>query len=101
MTGMQAIWSLFWKNQVQSAAFRSFTDERILSCRQNCANKVRPQRVSARRQQELPCFIAFQELERHAIDDVKFEGNVEDINELFAKSGIPIVTNRDPIREHE
>ena len=59
--------------------------------------KVRPQRVAARRQQELLCVMAFQELEWHEIDDVEFEGNVEEIvtlniwkcthlNILFTKS---------------
>ena len=49
----------------------------------NVLNQVRPERVPARRQQEL---LSFQELEWHAINDVEFEGNVENIDELFAKS---------------
>ena len=31
--------------------------------------------------------------------DVEFEGNVEDIDELPAKSGAPILTNTNPIWE--
>ena len=63
--------------------------------------KVRPQRVAARRQQELLCVMAFQELEWHEIDDVEFEGNVEEISELAAKNGTPILTNTDPKWESE
>ena len=47
------------------------------------------------------CVVAFQELEWHLIDDVEFEGNVEDIDELPAKSGTPILTNTEPIWESE
>ena len=54
--------------------------------------KVRPKRVAARRQQELLCVMASQEVEWHAIDDVEFEANVEDIDQLFA-----MVTNTDTI----
>ena len=43
---------------------------------------MQPQRIAARRQQEL-CVMAMQELEWHSIDDVDVEGNelasVEDI----------------------
>ena len=67
---MQAMWSIFWKHKVQSAVFNSLPVERIRNCRQNCAKKVRPQRVAAHRQQELLCVKAFQELEWHAIDDM-------------------------------
>ena len=63
--------------------------------------KVRPKRVAARRQQELLCVIATVELEWHAIDDVEFEGNIEVIDQLFAKSGTPIVTNTDTILDYE
>ena len=49
--------------------------------------KVRQQRVAAHHQQELLCVMAFQELEWHAVDDVEFEGNVVDIDEVAAKSG--------------
>ena len=46
-----------------------------------CQKKVRPQRVAAHRQQELLCVVmAFQELEWHAVNDVEFDGNVEDID---------------------
>ena len=48
---------------------------------------ARPQNTAACHQQELLCVMAFQELEWHAVDDVEFEGNVEDIDELAAKSG--------------
>ena len=41
------------------------------------------------------------ELEWHAIDDVEFEGNIEVIDQLFAKSGTPIVTNTDTILDYE
>ena len=60
-------------------------------------NKVRPQSVAACRQYEILCVVAFQELEWHLINDVEFEGNVEDIDELAAKSGTSILTNTDPI----
>ena len=40
--------------------------------------------------------MASQELEWHAIDDVEFEANVEDIDQLFA-----MVTNTDTILEYE
>ena len=60
--------------------------------------KVRPQSVAARRQL---CVVAFQELEWHLIYVVGFEGNVEDIDELPAKSGTPILTNTEPIWESE
>ena len=63
--------------------------------------KARPQRVAARHQQELLCVFAFQELEWHEIDDFEFEGNVEEIGELAAKSGTPILTNTDPVREYK
>ena len=90
-TGMQAMWSWFWKhkksNQQHSAVYRmneSSAVDKIVP------KKVRPQRVGTRRQQELVCVMAIQELEWHEIDDVEFEGNVEEIGELAAKSGTPI-----------
>ena len=61
--------------------------------------KVRPQRGAAHCQQELLCVMAFKELD--SIDDLEFEGNFEDIDELAAKSGTPILTNTDPIWESE
>ena len=41
--------------------------------------------------------MAFKELD--SIDDLEFEGNFEDIDELAAKSGTPILTNTDLIWE--
>ena len=81
-------------NQQHSAVYRmneSSTFDKIVP------KKVRPQRVAARRQQELLCVMAFQELKWNAVDDVEFEGNVEDIDELAAKSGTSILTNTDQI----
>ena len=63
--------------------------------------KVGPQKVAAPRQQDLLCVMIFQELEWYAVDDVEFEGNVENIDELAAKNGTPILTNTDPIWESE
>ena len=54
--------------------------------------KVKPQRVAARRQQELLCVMAFQE-----VNEVNFEA----IDELAAKRGTPILTNTDRIWESE
>ena len=45
--------------------------------------------------------MAFQELEWHEMDDVEFEGNVEEIGELAAKSRTPILNNTDSIWEYE
>ena len=55
--------------------------------------KVRPQRVAARRQKELLCAMAFQELEWHAIDNVDFvfDDNQVDISEIAPKSGTPVI----------
>ena len=50
---------------------------------------VRPLRVAVHCQQEILCVVAFQELIWHLIDDVEFEGNVEDIDKLPAKGGTP------------
>ena len=59
--------------------------------------KVRPQRVAARRQKELLCAMAFQELEWHAIDDVDFDDNQVDISEIAPKSGTPVIEDIQPI----
>ena len=60
------------------------------------ARKVRPQRVAARRQNELLCAMAFQELEWHAINDVDFDDE-SDIPEVVPKSGTPVLNDMDPI----
>eukprot|EP00795_Rhopilema_esculentum_P016054 gene16054-7400_t len=52
--------------------------------------KVRPQRVAARRQNELLCAMAFQGLERHEIDDVDFDDE-SDIQRLFPKVEPPFL----------
>ena len=59
---MQAMWSLCWKHKVQLAAFSSLPDEIV-------PKKVGPQRVAARRQQQLLCVMALQKLGWHALDD--------------------------------
>ena len=61
--------------------------------------KVRPQRVVARRQEELLCTMAFQELEWHAVDDVdiNFDDNQVDISEIAPKSGTPVIEDIQPI----
>ena len=41
--------------------------------------------------------MAFQELEWHKMDDVDFDGNIEDVSELVVKSGTPVLDNRDPV----
>ena len=58
--------------------------------------KVRPQRVAARRQREILCVMAYQELEWHAMDDVDFEG-LDDIREIDFDIGTPVLDNVDPI----
>ena len=61
--------------------------------------KVRPQRVAARRQKELLCAMAFQELKWHAIDDVDFDfdDNQVDISEVAPKSGTPVIEDIQPV----
>ena len=61
--------------------------------------KVRPQRVAARRQKELLCAMAFQELEWHAIDDVDFDfdDNQVDISEIAPKSQTHMIEDIQPI----
>ena len=61
--------------------------------------KVRPQRVAARRQKELFCAMVFQELEWHAINDVDFDfdDNQVDISEIAPKSGTPVIEDIQPI----
>ena len=62
--------------------------------------KVRPQRVAARRQQELLCVMAFQELEWHALDDVILRVMLKASMSLLQKVGTPILTNKNPIWEY-
>ena len=45
----------------------------------------RSQRVAARRQKELLCAMAFQELQWHAVDDVDFHDAEADILEIVHK----------------
>ena len=56
-------------------------------------------KVAARRQKELLCAMAFQELEWHAIDDVDFDfdENQVDISEIAPKSGTPVIEDIQPI----
>ena len=57
--------------------------------------KVRPQGVAARRQIELLCVMAFQELDWHAIDDVDFDVEEVDSPEVVHESGTPISNDTD------
>lgn len=59
--------------------------------------RVRPQRVAARRQGELLCAMAFQELEWHAIDDVEWEADEDEIPDVALQSGTPVIDNIQPV----
>ena len=59
--------------------------------------KIQPQRVAARRQKELHCAMAFQELEWHAVDDVDFDDAEADILEIVNESGIPALDGIKPV----
>ena len=53
--------------------------------------------ISTHCQKVLLCAMAFQELEWHKMDDVDFDGNIEDVPELVVKSGTPVLDNRDQV----
>ena len=62
--------------------------------------RLRPQRVAARRQEELLCAFQFQELEWKELDDVDTEGLV--IPQLSPiKSGTPIIENSEAFWSEE
>ena len=53
--------------------------------------RVRPTRIAARRQRELLCVMAMQELEWHAIDDVDADGLEEDVADVREEIGTPVL----------
>ena len=59
--------------------------------------KVSSQRIEARRQKELLCAMALQELELYAIDDVDFDGVENDIPEITYGPGTPALDNIEPV----
>ena len=56
-------------------------------------NKVRAQRIGARRQKELLCAMTFQELEWHPVDEVDFNGVENDIPGITHGPGTPVLDN--------
>ena len=59
--------------------------------------KVWPQRVAAHRQKELPCAVAFQALEWHAVDDIDFDHAEADILGIVHESGTPLLDGIEPV----
>ena len=65
----------------------------------SCHKKSSTTKSSSPPQKELLCAMAFQELEWHAIDDVDFDfdDNQVDISEIAPKSGTPVIEDIQPI----
>ena len=59
--------------------------------------KIRPQRIETRRQKELLCAMACQELEWHAINDVDFDGVENDVPEITHGPRTLILDNVEPV----
>ena len=64
------------------------------------ASKVRPQGVTAHRQKELLCAMAFQEfgvLQEYAVHDVDFHDAEANILEIVHESGTPVLDGIEPV----
>ena len=58
-------------------------------------NRVRTQRIAARRQRGLLCTTTFQEFEWYAIEDVDYEDVQDEIPETSFEPGMPLVDEVD------
>ena len=59
---------------------------------------MRPQRIAARRQGELLCVLAMQELEWLDIEDVDFDdADVNELQDVHQVAGTPVIEDRDPV----
>ena len=63
--------------------------------------RVRPTRIAARRQRELLCVMAMQEMEWHSIDDVDAVGQDEELVEFVEDIGTPVLEDVNPIWVNE